>query len=87
MKPPHDEISLRRFLVEQGIDVKTLEESVIHYQSTIASVVSSTHHFDDPQDFVLAVDYFDAVSAFLEVLSWVEPQKINDDDTGAELAT
>ena len=64
MKPPHDEISLRKFLVMQGIDVKALEESVTHYQSTIAGVVSSTHHFDDPQDFVLAVDYFDAVSAF-----------------------
>jgi hypothetical protein len=87
MKPPHDEISLRKFLVSQGIDVKALEESVTHYQSTIAAVVSSTHHFDDPQDFILAVDYFDALTVFLEVLAWVEPQKINDDDTGAELAT
>ena len=85
MKPPHDEISLRKHLSLSGFDVKALEESVTHYQETIAAVVSSTHHFDDPEDFVLAVDYFNALTVFLEVLCWVEPQKTNDDDTGAEL--
>ncbi len=78
MKPPHNEQSLRDFLKESNIDVLVFEEALINYQAMLLVVIGSTHHFDDPMDYVETIEYFDALDNFLKVLAYTPTTKPNE---------